>query len=93
MRKQYYNNKKSKNQKIKKSKHNKKRGYTFFLFTPFNECIKKLIFIFLFGRGYHQILFNMVKNTGGTKTKGMARKHLKPNGGGGGALLIPENEL
>jgi translation initiation factor IF-1 len=35
----------------------------------------------------------MVKNTGGTKTKGMARKHLKPNGGGGGALRIPENEL
>ena len=36
----------------------------------------------------------MVKNTtGGTKTKGLARKHVKSAGGGGGALRLPEEEL
>ena len=37
----------------------------------------------------------MVKNTtGGTKTKGLARKHVKSAGGGGSAALrLPENEL
>ena len=37
----------------------------------------------------------MVKNTsGGTKTKGLARKHVKnASGGGGGQLRLPENEL
>ena len=35
----------------------------------------------------------MVKNTsGGTKTKGLARKH-QGGGGGGGALRLPKNEL
>jgi translation initiation factor IF-1 len=35
----------------------------------------------------------MVKNTsGGTKTKGVARKH-QGGGGGGGALRLPKNEL
>ena len=38
----------------------------------------------------------MVKNTtGGTKTKGLARKHVKSAGGGGGgaALRLPEEQL
>jgi translation initiation factor IF-1 len=36
----------------------------------------------------------MVKNTsGGTKTKGLARKHQGGAGGGGGALRLPKNEL
>ena len=36
----------------------------------------------------------MVKNTsGGTKTKGLARKHQGGGGGGGGALRLPKNEL
>ena len=36
----------------------------------------------------------MVKNTsGGTKTKGLARKHVKSAGGGNAALRLPENEL
>ena len=37
----------------------------------------------------------MVKNTsGGTKTKGLARKHVKSAGGGGGAALrLPEEQL
>lgn len=36
----------------------------------------------------------MVKNTsGGTKTKGLARKHQVGDGGGGGALRLPKNEL
>ena len=36
----------------------------------------------------------MVKNTsGGTKTKGLARKHQGGDGGGGGALRLPKNEL
>jgi hypothetical protein len=38
----------------------------------------------------------MVKNTtGGTKTKGLARKHVKSvgGGGGGGALRLPEEDL
>ena len=38
----------------------------------------------------------MVKNTsGGTKTKGLARKHQggAGGGGGGGALRLPKNEL
>ena len=37
----------------------------------------------------------MVKNiTGGTKTKGLARKHIKSSAAGGGsAMRIPENEL
>jgi hypothetical protein len=36
----------------------------------------------------------MVKNTsGGTKTKGLARKHVKSAGGGGAALRLPQEEL
>jgi hypothetical protein len=36
----------------------------------------------------------MVKNTsGGTKTKGLARKHVKSAGGGNAALRLPENAL
>lgn len=36
----------------------------------------------------------MVKNTsGGTKTKGLARKHVKSAGGGGAALRLPEEQL
>jgi hypothetical protein len=36
----------------------------------------------------------MVKNTtGGTKTKGLARKHVKSAGGGNAALRLPEEQL
>jgi len=36
----------------------------------------------------------MVKNTtGGTKTKGLARKHVKSANSGGNAVRLPENEL
>jgi hypothetical protein len=36
----------------------------------------------------------MVKNTsGGTKTKGLARKHVRSAGGGGAALRLPQEEL
>ena len=36
----------------------------------------------------------MVKNTtGGTKTKGLARKHVKSAGGGNAALRLPQNDL
>jgi translation initiation factor IF-1 len=46
----------------------------------------------------HNIIttYTMVKNTsGGTKTKGLARKHQggAGGGGGGGALRLPKNEL